>query len=190
MRPPSVPSPGDDVEATEAVGSPAPASAALEALYQERILEHFRHPRGKGSLSAPDVVATARNPLCGEDVTIMASLDRTAEGDRVREVRFMSDGCSITQASASMMTDLVRGRTPDAIDDLAALLRAVVRGDPAAARDETLGPLVALSALARVPARIACAMLPWEALAQGLAAGRRRPAASGQRPAVRSDPNG
>jgi nitrogen fixation NifU-like protein len=146
------------------------ASGAIEALYQERILEHFRRPHGKGTLAAPDVIGTARNPLCGEDVTVTAILDHTTDGRLVREVRFMSDGCSITHASASMMTDLVRGRPPAAIEDLASRVRALVSGDPAAADDETLGPLVALSAIARVPARIACAMLPWDALVSALSA--------------------
>jgi nitrogen fixation NifU-like protein len=136
----------------------------VEALYQERILEHFRHPRGKGRLADFEATATARNPLCGEDVTVMATFDRTADGARVREVGFLSDGCSIAQASASMMTDAIRGRTPAEIAALAAAVRAAATGDPAAARDPSLGPLVALTSIARVPARLTCAMLAWDAM--------------------------
>jgi nitrogen fixation protein NifU and related proteins len=146
-------------------------SDATESLYQERILEHFRRPHGKGALPAPDAVATAHNPLCGEDVTVMVSFDPSASDRRVRDVRFSSDGCSITQASASMMTDLVRGRTPAEIDLLKAQLRALATGDPAAVGEETVGPLVAMRALARVPARVACAMLAWDALTKAVTTG-------------------
>jgi nitrogen fixation protein NifU and related proteins len=144
-------------------------SAALDTVYQERILEHFRHPQGKGVIASPDATATVRNPLCGEEVTVTIALDRTTDGDRVRDLRFQSDGCSITQASASMMTELARGRTPQEIDVLATRVRALVSGDPAAAHDDALGPAVALRAVARVPARIPCAMLAWDALARALA---------------------
>jgi nitrogen fixation protein NifU and related proteins len=182
MLPPSAPGPADDDGTADATGSPALTSTALEALYQERILAHFRHPHGKGTLDTPDVVGTAHNLLCGEQVTVTVALDRTAAGTRVRDVRFSSDGCSISQASASMMTDLVRGLTPQEIGVLSTRLRAVVSGDVTAARDETLGPLVAMSALARVPARIACATLAWDALER--AVGRQRPLANGEQDQV------
>jgi len=155
-------------------GGPPPApSATGEALYQERILEYFRHPRGKGSLPVrPDAVATAHNRLCGEEVTVTITLDGPPGGQRVRDVRFLSDGCSITQASASMMTELAAGRTAEEIAALAADLRRIVHGEPVAAPDDALGPLVNLRAIARVPARIPCALLAWEALASALGASR------------------
>lgn len=141
---------------------------ALDALYQDCILERFRRPAGKGALPAPDAVATAHNPLCGEHVTVMIAVDRTPAGLRVRDLRFQSDGCSITQASASMMTDLARGRTATEIRELATRLGDLVRGDPAAAEDATLGPALPLAVVARVPARISCATLGWRALAEAL----------------------
>ena len=147
-----------------------PGSARLEAAYQEQILHHFRHPHGKGVLESPDASATVRNPLCGEEVSVTVAIDRSADGDRVQDLRFESDGCSITQASASMMTELARGHTTQEIDALAARLRALVSGDPAAGPDDALGPAVALRLVARVPARIPCAMLPWDALTRALRA--------------------
>jgi nitrogen fixation NifU-like protein len=143
-------------------------SAALEELYQEQILAHYRHPHNKGTLTQADATATVRNPLCGEEATVTVALDRTGTDVRVRDIRFSGDGCSISQASASMMTDLVRGRTSTEIAALTGKFAALLRGDAAALSDETLGPLQAFATLSRVPARIPCALLAWKALAAGL----------------------
>jgi nitrogen fixation NifU-like protein len=162
--PPSEPE--DDVPA--APPQAVPGSGRLDIVYQEEILQRFRHPHGKGVLESPDASATVRNPLCGEEVSVTVAIDRSAEDDRVRDVRFESDGCSITQASASMMTELARGHTTHEIDALATRLRALVSGDPAAGHDDALGAAVALRIVARVPARIPCAMLAWDALSRAL----------------------
>lgn len=143
-------------------------SAALEALYQEQILAHYRHPHGKGTLPVADATITVRNPLCGEEATVTVALDRTGPDVRVHDIRFSGDGCSISQASASMMTDLVRGRTATEIAALSAQFAALLRGDAAATRDEGLGPLQAFATLSRVPARIPCALLAWKALAAAI----------------------
>jgi nitrogen fixation NifU-like protein len=160
---PSQPSGPDDTRRA----TPATERLAVEALYQDRILEHFRHPHGRGVLDQPDAEATVHNPLCGESVTVMVSLDRAGTDPRVHEVRFHSDGCSITQASASMMTELVRGCSAAEIEGLAARLRAVVSGDPNADA-AALGPAAAFSVIRRVPARAACALLAWRALGEAL----------------------
>lgn len=151
-----------------------PGNASLDFAYQEQILEHFRHPHGKGVIESPDAAATVRNPLCGEEVTVTVAIDRSGDEIRLRDLRFQSDGCSITQASASMMTELARGRTADEIDDLSAHVRALVSGDPTAAHAATLGPAVALRMVARVPARIPCAMLAWDALARAMRSRREK----------------
>jgi nitrogen fixation protein NifU and related proteins len=145
-------------------------SAGQDFAYQERILEHFRRPNGKGVLESPDATATVRNPLCGEEITVTVALDRSGDEIRLRDLRFQSDGCSITQASASMMTELTRGRTAHEIDDLAARVRALASGESTAADVDLLGPAVALRMVARVPARIPCAMLPWDALVRAMRA--------------------
>ncbi len=162
--PPSRPSKPDDA----GPAAPAASRPAVEALYQDRILAHFRHPHGKGVLDHPDAEASVHNPLCGESVTVSVSVEQSATGPRVREARFQSDGCSIAQASASMMTDLVRGATLSEIEALAARMRALVNGDAASADDAALGPAAAFSVIRRVPARAACALLAWRALAQAL----------------------
>ncbi len=163
MRPPRPSKPDDTGRAM-----PTASRAAVDALYQDRILEHFRHPHGKGVLDHPDAEASVHNPLCGESVTVTVAVEQSATGPRVRDVRFQSDGCSIAQASASMMTDLVRGATVSEIEALVARMRALVTGDAASADEATLGPAVAFSVIRRVPARAACALLAWRALGEAL----------------------
>ena len=92
-----------------------PASdARLSALYQEVILDHYRRPRNRGTLAEPTGSASLRNPLCGDEVDVQVAL----HDGKVAEVKFAGRGCSISQASASMMTELVKGRTPDEVHAL------------------------------------------------------------------------
>lgn len=138
--------------------------AALSALYQEMILDHYRRPRNKGVLDGADISVPMRNPLCGDEITLELLLD----GDDVSELRFTGHGCSISQASTSMMTELVRGKSTQEIERLRERFRAMVMGDTEAALDESLGKTRCLSGVARFPARVKCALLGWNALEQGL----------------------
>ena len=138
--------------------------AQLAAIYQELILDHYRRPRNKGALEAPDASAERRNPLCGDEIVLQLAFD----GDVVREARFTGRGCSISQASASMLTQALRGRTRAEADALLRRFTALVHGDAAAQRDESLGELRALQGVARFPARIRCATLAWSALDEAL----------------------
>jgi nitrogen fixation NifU-like protein len=143
-------------------------SDELEALYQAIILEHNRSPRGWG---APERAGAARadgdNPFCGDRVTVWVQLD----GACLAEVRFEAQSCAIAKASASLMTEAVRGLDGAAAAALFARLEQRLRGAPIA--DGELGALVALSGVAAFPVRIACATLPWTTLATALA--RTRP---------------
>jgi nitrogen fixation NifU-like protein len=141
------------------------ASAEVEAAYQDLILRHYRRPRNKGTLKDADARAAINNPLCGDELEVQVAL----EGDRVRDACFTGRGCSISQASASMMTEVARGRTRREIVALAERVAGMVRGDAPAAADESLGDLRALSGVARLPARHRCALLPWKALEMALA---------------------
>ena len=146
--------------------------AQLAAIYQELILDHYRRPRNKGALEAPDASAERRNPLCGDEIVLQLAFD----GDVVREARFTGRGCSISQASASMLTQAVRGRTRAEAEALLRRFTALVHGHEGhggqegadAGRDETLGELRALQGVARFPARIRCATLAWSALDEAL----------------------
>jgi nitrogen fixation protein NifU and related proteins len=144
---------------------PGPASAQLSGLYQELILDHYRRPRNRGTLESPDETVAMKNPICGDEITLTLRLD----GDRVLDARFAGTGCSISQASASMMTQLVKGKTLDEVEVVKARLIAMLKGDAEAAADERLGDLRALSGVARLPVRVKCAILAWSALERALA---------------------
>jgi nitrogen fixation protein NifU and related proteins len=146
--------------------SAARDSAQLAGLYQDMILDHYRRPRNKGELQDADARASLKNPLCGDEIEVQLSLD----GDRVREIRFAGRGCSISQASASMMTQLARGRTAAELAVLTDRFAALLGGDATAAADEALGDLRALSGVSRFPSRHRCATLAWDAMRRALAA--------------------
>jgi nitrogen fixation NifU-like protein len=141
-------------------------SAEIAALYQELILDHYRRPRNKGTLENADAIAEMKNPLCGDEITLQVAFS----GNGVGDLRFSGRGCSISQASASMMTQLVKGKGAEEIDALRNRFREMMLGDTSAVTDEKLGPLRALSGVARFPARVKCALLAWNALESALAA--------------------
>jgi nitrogen fixation NifU-like protein len=139
-------------------------SARLEALYQELILDHYRRPRNKGRIEDADAEGGATNPLCGDELTVTLSI---ADG-RVAAARFTGAGCSISQASASMMTQLVRDRTLEEVAALRRRFAQLLAGDPQAAADPALGDARALAGVARFPTRHGCAAMGWEALGEAV----------------------
>ena len=143
---------------------PRPDSAQLSALYQEMILDHYRRPRNKGTLEKADASVEMKNPLCGDEIGLQVSFD----GDQISDVKFSGRGCSISQASASMMTQLLKGKKRGEIDSIRTRFRDLMLGS-GEATDE-LGPLRALSGVARFPARVKCALLAWNALESALSA--------------------
>ena len=139
-------------------------SAELSALYQEVILDHYRRPRNKGTLENADANVEMRNPLCGDEIDLQVAFD----GDAVSDLRFSGRGCSISQASASMMTQLVKGKSKQEITMIWQQFRKLMLGDGSVADDPRLGSLRALSGVARFPARVKCALLAWNALETAL----------------------
>ena len=142
-----------------------PRSAAeIGALYQELILDHYRRPRNKGTLEKADASVDVKNPLCGDEISLQVAF----EGDCVCDLKFSGRGCSISQASASMMTQLVKGKSTAEIDAIRKQFRDLMLGTPSG--DEAqLGSLRALSGVSRFPARVKCALLAWNALESALA---------------------
>ncbi|MEO8909869.1 MAG: Fe-S cluster assembly sulfur transfer protein SufU [Gemmatimonadaceae bacterium] len=140
------------------------SSAELSALYQELILDHYRRPRNKGTLENADASIEMKNPLCGDEICLQVAF----EGNSVCDLRFAGRGCSISQASASMMTQIVKGRSAEEIEAIRKRFRDLMLGDQSAATDEALGSLRALSGVARFPARVKCALLAWNALETAL----------------------
>jgi nitrogen fixation NifU-like protein len=143
-------------------------SAEIAALYQELILDHYRRPRNKGTLENADASVEMKNPLCGDEIRLQVAFN----GDGVGDVRFSGRGCSISLASASMMTQLVKGKAAEEIDELRKSFRQLMLGDAAAIDDAQLGSLRALSGVSRFPARVKCALLAWNALESALATRR------------------
>jgi nitrogen fixation NifU-like protein len=135
-------------------------SETLDGIYQELILRHYRSPTHRGDMDAPDAVVTMRNPTCGDDIVLQL---RVRDGV-IEEVRFKGQGCAISQASASMMSGMIAGKRFADAEPLLARFRDMIHGDPEAARDRALGDLRALAGVSKLPRRVKCAMLPWDAL--------------------------
>lgn len=134
----------------------------LSSLYQELILKHYRHPSRRGELADADAAVHVHNPTCGDEIVLQL---KVADG-RVEAVRFGGQGCSISQASASMMAERIEGRTLDEVHQITARFKELMHGSEDAARDKALGDLRALAGVAKLPVRVRCAMLGWDALEQ------------------------
>ncbi|MDO8616438.1 MAG: SUF system NifU family Fe-S cluster assembly protein [Dehalococcoidia bacterium] len=138
--------------------------AELDELYRDIILDHYRHPRRKGRLAAPTATHEGLNPLCGDEVTI----EVIVRDGRIQDIAYMGSGCSISQSSASMMTEAVHGKPVAEVRGLIADFTAMMRGsddiDP-----ESLGDLEALGGVRKFPVRVKCATLAWHTLDEALA---------------------
>ncbi len=137
---------------------------ALNSLYQQLILEHYRHPHNKAELADKTVEIHMHNPVCGDEIRLQLRV----EGDRIEEARFSGQGCSISQAAVSMMTDLLKGKSLSDADGLAKRFTELMHGDEAAAKDRSLGDLRALQGVSKFPVRVKCALLGFDALQEAL----------------------
>ncbi len=141
----------------------------LDALYQEIILDHYKNPHGKGLRGEPHAPDTAEvhhvNPTCGDEVTLRVHLDDAPDGERrVADVSYDALGCSISQASASVLHDLVVGKTVDEAMRIHEEFLALMQGKGAVEPDEdVLEDGIAFAGVARFPARVKCALLSWMA---------------------------
>ncbi|MCH7582326.1 MAG: SUF system NifU family Fe-S cluster assembly protein [Acidobacteria bacterium] len=143
----------------------------LEELYREVILDHYRNPRNQGHLEHPQASAQGVNPLCGDEITIEVSFD----GDKVSEVAVDGQGCSISQSSASMMTEAIKGKSRKEINKLVGRFRQMMsldEGDDLGLDPErpgaVLGDIEALQGVRQYPVRIKCASLGWNTLLEAL----------------------
>jgi nitrogen fixation protein NifU and related proteins len=138
----------------------------LKELYREVILDHNRTPRNFGALEGPDGRADGHNPLCGDQLSVFVRLD----GERIADIRFQGKGCAISTASASLMTEAVKGKNRAAVQELFDKMHALLTRQEAPA-DPSLGKLVALAGVREFPARVKCASLCWHTLNAALAHG-------------------
>src|SRR5690348_10500307 len=131
----------------------------LKELYRDVILDHNRHPRNFGRLDPSDAHADGHNPLCGDRLSVSLRMN----GDRIDDVRFEGSGCAISTASASLMTEAVKGKDKATVGRLFEKIHALLTQQDAAA-DASLGKLAALSGVREYPARVKCASLCWHTL--------------------------
>jgi nitrogen fixation NifU-like protein len=133
--------------------------SALRELYQEVILDHSRHPRHYGALEDASHKAEGYNPLCGDRVTVYLKL---GEDNRVADIKFQGKGCAISQASASMMTDMLKGRTAAEADRLMQGFLHLVKGEDASdLPEDDRERLEVMGGISQFPMRVKCATLAW-----------------------------
>ena len=138
---------------------------ALDDMYKEVILDHYKSPRNKREMAEASRTCSRNNPLCGDEITVFIR----ADDGKVLEVSFVGQGCSISQSSASMMTEAVAGRPVEDVRQLIHDFRSMMAGDLDPSEDE-FGDLVALKGVVKYPIRIKCAVLAWDTLQEALAA--------------------
>ena len=140
-------------------------STELEELYQEVILDHSRRPRNFGALPNADVLVHGDNPSCGDEIHLGIHFDPDG---KLAEIKFSGQGCAISQASASMMTLKLKGKTRSEAAELSRTFKNLVTGE-APPESRTLGDLQLLQGVRKFPQRVKCAMLAWRAVEQALA---------------------
>ena len=137
--------------------------SGLEDLYKEVILDHYRAPRNKGRLDPHDVALERNNPLCGDEIELFLKFN----GENLEGIAFDGKGCSISQASASMMTEKVKGLSSKDAATLAETIKSMMAGE-AEGDPEQLGDLVSLKGVVKYPVRIKCALLGWNTLVEAI----------------------
>ncbi|ANF37994.1 iron-sulfur cluster assembly scaffold protein SufU [Bacillus velezensis] len=138
-------------------------NANLDTLYRQVIMDHYKNPRNKGVLD-DSIVVDMNNPTCGDRIRLTMKLD----GNTVQEAKFEGEGCSISMASASMMTQAIKGKDIDTALSMSKIFSDMMQGKE---YDDSidLGDIEALQGVSKFPARIKCATLSWKALEKGVA---------------------
>ncbi len=137
---------------------------ALDDIYKEVILDHYKNPRNKREMPDAELTCSKNNPLCGDEITVFVH----REDGKILEASFVGQGCSISQSSASMMTEAVSGKTVEEVDAIARDVRAMLSGELEPDED-AFGELVALKGVVKYPVRVKCAVLAWDVLQEALA---------------------
>ena len=136
----------------------------LHSLYQQLILDHYRKPRNKGELPEKTVEIHMANPVCGDEIRLQLQI----EEDRIVDARHVGQGCSISQAAVSMMTNLLKDKELSEAEHLAQQFTDMMHGDEEVARDRSMGGLRALQGVSKFPVRIKCALLAFDALQEAI----------------------
>ncbi len=136
----------------------------LKELYQQVILDHNRQPRNFHPIAGASRTAEGFNPLCGDRVTIYLDLD----GDRLKDIGFVGSGCAISKASASMMTESLKGKTRQEVEALFRIFHSLLTEERPPLAEKDLGKLVVFSGVREFPVRVKCATLAWHTLKAAL----------------------
>jgi nitrogen fixation NifU-like protein len=136
----------------------------LNSLYQQLILEHYRSPRNRGEVEEPTVEVHMQNPTCGDEIRLTLRV----EDGRIAEIRHEGQGCSISQAAVSMMSQLLENRPLDDAGRIAERFTEMMHGDESATKDRSMGDLRALAGVSKFPVRVKCALLGFDALQEAL----------------------
>ena len=138
----------------------------LQELYQSIILDHNRRPRNYGALAEATNRAEGRNPLCGDEVTV----ELKVAADTIDDIHFCAEGCAVSRASASIMTQAVKGKSREEVDALFTRFHELVTGkfSPDEQEARALGEMAAFSGVSRFPVRVKCASMPWHTLQAAL----------------------
>ena len=136
----------------------------LDSLYQQLILEHYKSPRNRGEMEDAQVEVHMRNPTCGDEI----KLQLRVEDGRIAQVTHTGQGCSISQAAVSMISQQLTDASVEDAVDVARRFTALMHGDESVARDRSLGDLRALAGVSKFPVRVKCALLGFDALQEAL----------------------
>lgn len=132
----------------------------LDTLYRQVIMDHYKHPRNRGTFDDEPLTVEMNNPTCGDRIFLQFKLD----GDIVEDIKFTGEGCSISLASASMMTQAIKGKTIEEALHLSELFSKMMLGQEIDAEEFGLDDIEALQGVSNFPARIKCATLAWKAM--------------------------
>ncbi|KGX85738.1 Fe-S cluster assembly sulfur transfer protein SufU [Pontibacillus litoralis] len=137
----------------------------LDQLYRQVIMDHYKNPRNKGSLAGEHVTVDMNNPTCGDRIQLQLEV----EDGKVVDAKFDGEGCSISMSSASMMTQAIKGKSVEEAVKISGIFSDMMQGKEPEIDIDDLGDIQALQGVAKFPARIKCATLPWKAMEQGVA---------------------
>ncbi|MBX7144150.1 MAG: SUF system NifU family Fe-S cluster assembly protein [Oligoflexia bacterium] len=143
---------------------------SLDELYQELLLDHFKKPRCHGCIADASAHSHVFNPLCGDQIAVTVKVGE----DKLQDIKFTGHGCSISQASASLMSELCQGKQIEVVRRFIAAFQAMMRGESHPDKQQ-LGDVLALEGVRKFSARIRCALLGWEALERCLNGGDSKP---------------
>ncbi len=138
---------------------------SVEDLYSEIVLEHYKEPHNVGEIEYPEIFAKGFNESCGDDIKIFAKV----KNNIIEDIKFLGKGCAISQSSASMMTDLIKGKTLDEVKEFIKNFNKKITGEEEFPENsEEWFELSALKGVIKFPIRVKCASLAWHTLSQGI----------------------